>query len=253
MKNNAHPGSSSIRRSATTGDRVAVLQRAALQDQRLSYVALGVLARVLSRPRDWCTSADRLAAESPKEGRKAVQAALRELEACGYLHRTRTQGKGGQWGWDWVISDEADTPDPGPEAPETPPHNRRSQTSPQVTPKVPNGTSVNRPSVSDPSLKGSRPQGSREQAAAAPPRAANALPKVETSNPIVTSATRELATIETDPSDNQPTEHPDTCEHGITLTRRFASGRFICPDCYDPDWDDNHPSPTSDQLEPALR
>lgn len=104
----------SIRRSATAGDRVTVLQRAALQDTRLSFRARGILGAVLSRPADWTTNAERLACESPGEGRDAIRKALKELEAVGYLVRRRVQGDGGRWATTWELSDEpAKMVDPG--------------------------------------------------------------------------------------------------------------------------------------------
>jgi hypothetical protein len=95
-----------IRRSALTGDTVAVLQRAALQDPRLSYRAVGVLVAVLSRPLDWRTSAEQLARERPSaEGRDAIRTALRELEAAGYLVRTRIRDDRGRVHTEWDLSD----------------------------------------------------------------------------------------------------------------------------------------------------
>lgn len=95
----------SIRRTASAGDRVTVLQRAALQDRRLSYRARGVLAVVLSRPLHWRTSAVDLANEGT-EGEHAIRAALRELERYGYLRRARHQVEGGRWVTSWDISDD---------------------------------------------------------------------------------------------------------------------------------------------------
>ena len=95
-----------IRRSATTGDRVTVLRTVTLQDQRLSWLARGVLAGVLSRPMDWKTSAERIAAESPGEGRDAIRRALRELESAGYLRRTVVRNADGRIRTEWDISDE---------------------------------------------------------------------------------------------------------------------------------------------------
>jgi hypothetical protein len=94
-----------IRRSATAGDRVAVLQRAALQDQRLSFLALGVLCAVLSRPPGWRTSVERLAKER-REGRDAIRRALQELQAGGYLERQRSHDDHGHWTWEWNLSDQ---------------------------------------------------------------------------------------------------------------------------------------------------
>jgi len=95
----------SIRRSAIAGDAITPLQRRALQDPRLSFRALGVLCAVLSRPADWRTSAEQLATER-KEGREAIAAALRELEAAGYLARHRVQGERGHWAWVWDLTDD---------------------------------------------------------------------------------------------------------------------------------------------------
>jgi hypothetical protein len=95
-----------IRRSALTGDTVAVLQRAALQDPHLSYRAVGILVAVLSRPLDWRTSAEQLARERPgAEGRDAIRTALRELETAGYLVRTRSRDDLGRIRTGWDLSD----------------------------------------------------------------------------------------------------------------------------------------------------
>lgn len=96
----------SVRRAASAGDKVAVLLRAALQDERLSFRARGVLASVLSRPMDWQTSAARLARQTPTEGRDALKTALQELETCGYLRRIRWQNELGRWEWSWDITDD---------------------------------------------------------------------------------------------------------------------------------------------------
>jgi predicted transcriptional regulator len=81
------------------------MPRRLLQDERISYRAAGVLTHLLSLPNDWRTNADKLAAPR-KEGRDAVETALRELEAVGYLARRRVQYKTGQWGWVWLSGDD---------------------------------------------------------------------------------------------------------------------------------------------------
>lgn len=144
-----------VRRAASAGDKVAVFLRAALQDNRISYRARGILASVLSRPQDWTSSAARLARQSPTEGRDAIRTALIELESVGYLVRIRSQNERGQWEWSWDISDDptlfaqktADEPD----------------TSPQVT-DIPagqptDGSSVDGSPVSGPSASGSPEHG----------------------------------------------------------------------------------------------
>lgn len=100
----------SIRRTATAGDKVAVLQRAALQDRRLSFRARGVLVAILSRPMNWQTSSERLARETPREGRDAIRTALTELTDTGYLTRTRVRREDGRWEWVWDLSDTPGNP-----------------------------------------------------------------------------------------------------------------------------------------------
>jgi predicted transcriptional regulator len=72
-----------------------------LQDERLSFRALGVLSYLLSLPDSWQTSAAKLASKR-KEGRDAVETALSELDDAGYLVRKRIQYRSGQWGWLWI-------------------------------------------------------------------------------------------------------------------------------------------------------
>jgi hypothetical protein len=73
-----------------------------LRDPRLSYEARGVLAEILTRPDDWHTTADELAATARKqrggqgEGRRKIRAAFAEIEAAGYLRRNRFQGPDGR-------------------------------------------------------------------------------------------------------------------------------------------------------------
>lgn len=67
------------------------------QDARLSYGARGLLLAMVSLPDDWAFSAERLAKCSPGEGRDWVRARLRELEAAGYVSRTRERGEGGRF------------------------------------------------------------------------------------------------------------------------------------------------------------
>ncbi len=85
-----------IRRGQRASDNFAQIANAALQDESLSYRARGVLASMLSRPPGWTTSAERIAAAG-LEGRDAIKAALRELEAAGYLVRSRSRDDKGQW------------------------------------------------------------------------------------------------------------------------------------------------------------
>jgi hypothetical protein len=83
------------------------------RDSRLSYKARGILIEILSRPDNWETSADALAASGP-DGRTAVLSGLRELRETGYLQTTRTRLADGTF---CTISTVFDTPQlEGPES-----------------------------------------------------------------------------------------------------------------------------------------
>lgn len=59
-----------------------------LNDERLSFKAKGLYAYLFSKPDGWDFNGDRMAKQS-SDGRKAVYAGLKELEASGYLKRTK--------------------------------------------------------------------------------------------------------------------------------------------------------------------
>lgn len=67
-------------------DNFTVLPNALLQDKRLSFKARGILCLMLSLPQNWQTHSSWIQ-EQGLEGREAVQSALAELEALGYLQR----------------------------------------------------------------------------------------------------------------------------------------------------------------------
>lgn len=71
-----------------------------LEDERISWRAKGVHGYLLSRPENWETDADRIAAAG-KEGREAVRTAMRELETYGWIARPRRQDpETGHWSTD---------------------------------------------------------------------------------------------------------------------------------------------------------
>lgn len=67
-------------------DRYVVIAKNALEDERLSWKARGILAYLLTKPDHWQVYVKQLAGAGP-DGRTAVLSALRELEECGYLVR----------------------------------------------------------------------------------------------------------------------------------------------------------------------
>jgi hypothetical protein len=71
----------------------------------LPRVLLGYL---LSLPSGWRVTRDRLD-DSVEEGRDAVDKALRDLEAAGYLVRTRRRAQGGVWEWTYAVTDDPKT------------------------------------------------------------------------------------------------------------------------------------------------
>jgi len=74
-----------------------------LEDERLSWKAKGLLAHLLCKPDTWEISVADLVSRS-KDGREAVQSALRELKQLGYATLESKRGEGGRLlGKTWVI------------------------------------------------------------------------------------------------------------------------------------------------------
>lgn len=67
-----------------------------LNDERLSWKARGIAAYLLSKPDDWRVNYEHLVRSAP-DGKSAVLAAMKELEACGYLERRKFQADDGRW------------------------------------------------------------------------------------------------------------------------------------------------------------
>lgn len=92
-----------IRRSKLTSGFVQI-PNVTVRDPRLSYMARGILAELLSRPDGWETTADELwrqATEARKvdgESRRAFRAAFAELKKYGYIVASREQLPSGRIG-----------------------------------------------------------------------------------------------------------------------------------------------------------
>lgn len=69
-----------------------------LQNDSISHLALGLLCRMLSLPPDWETNLCWIYG-TRKEGKQAMQVAVKELETLGFLRKTRLSS--GKMLWEW--------------------------------------------------------------------------------------------------------------------------------------------------------
>lgn len=97
-----------IHRSARTRF-FTVIGNEVLRDNRLSFCARGILAHLLSL-QDGQRGDIRTLADSTPEGRERVAAALRELEALGYLKRTTKRSPQGRLYTETDVFDSLDRP-----------------------------------------------------------------------------------------------------------------------------------------------
>lgn len=83
--------------------RYTSVDRRTINDTALSYRARGVLVWLLDKPDDWRADATSIASGGT-EGRDAIRSALRELEAGGYLVRSKRRDEGtGRWVTEHVL------------------------------------------------------------------------------------------------------------------------------------------------------
>lgn len=99
-----------ITRSPRKQRDFTIISNSVCLDQRLTMRALGVLVRLLSRPDNWRTNSEGLAAEFGV-GRDAVRGALHELQKAGYIRMHKSQNAAGHWSSSWLVFDEPVTDD----------------------------------------------------------------------------------------------------------------------------------------------
>ena len=112
----AGQSTSGIRRGPRLADNFTIVSNAVVNDETLSFRARAVLIWLLSKPADWRTRSESIAAASPKEGREAIRTAMRELMDRGYLVSEKVQNERGQWITIQTVYEEPVTSvDPSPE------------------------------------------------------------------------------------------------------------------------------------------
>lgn len=94
-----------------------VLPNATLNDARLSWEALGMLAYLVSKPADWQVRVADLT-RRPLSGRDRTYRILEELARNGYLERRQLKDARGRFtGWEYLVHDESQDPPPSPPSP----------------------------------------------------------------------------------------------------------------------------------------
>lgn len=94
-----------------------VIPNGIFRDKALSLRDVGLLCTMLALPDGWSFSIRGLAAIFPHDGRDAVNLSVNQIEAAGYLKRSRKRDpKSGKLaGWEWIVSD---LPEPRPDIPD---------------------------------------------------------------------------------------------------------------------------------------
>lgn len=85
--------------------RFVIVPQDSARDELLSLSAAGLLAYLLTHADGYPVTADEVERRRPKDSRRTVRAAMRELEAAGYLRRERVPLEGGRWSTELVLSD----------------------------------------------------------------------------------------------------------------------------------------------------
>jgi hypothetical protein len=77
--------------------RYEIVPAATIEDSRISYRAMGVLVRLLRLPDGASIAADELSKGAGREGRTAIQTAIRKLRTVGYIRQVKRQNAQGHW------------------------------------------------------------------------------------------------------------------------------------------------------------
>lgn len=91
--------------------RFTNIDRRTVNDDAVSFKALGLLVWMLDKPDDWSFDSETIARLERKEGRDAIRSAFRELEAAGYMRRERRQNERGHWVTETVVYEVPPTDD----------------------------------------------------------------------------------------------------------------------------------------------
>lgn len=94
---------SSVVRVVHQGEGWTPIPNSTLRDPRLTLEALGLLARLVSRPTNWQIRVPALIREAGV-GRDKLRNLLNMLENNGYLIRERRRDASGRWEWESVVS-----------------------------------------------------------------------------------------------------------------------------------------------------
>jgi hypothetical protein len=88
-----------IRTRRDRNNPYTMVNKAAFEDERLTWEARGILAYLLTKPDDWQVRTNDLLKRAPKCGLDKLTRILKELEVAGYLVRERKNIDGGRFLW----------------------------------------------------------------------------------------------------------------------------------------------------------
>ena len=95
-----------------------VIDKAFLNDKRLSWKAKGILSFMLSKPDDWTFYQQELMKHSP-DGKTAFNGGFKELRDCGYVEKVRKRLDNGQFEYETIVHERPYTDFPSTDKPST--------------------------------------------------------------------------------------------------------------------------------------